>query len=205
MRFSNETDGLANYYRDGLVSYVLGVFAKDDHDGSDPHVLERALSNLGRSAHHLSSFLDRRVGSAVAACARFNLNEMDPFEGATGISEVDAVSGFLLALSRDGDAPDWPSKPRRTETDVRCPVDEATFSLLELTFRLGEEPSEALVREQLERLEHASLTSPDRAKLAVVLGEWADRNRRAEIAKRCALVLYNDAVFDRMANRWGAG
>ena len=44
MRFSNETDGLANFYRDGLASYVLGVFAKDNSAASDdPRVLERAL------------------------------------------------------------------------------------------------------------------------------------------------------------------
>jgi hypothetical protein len=204
MRFSDETDGMANFYRDGLVSYVLGVFAKDHTDESDPHLLERGLESLGRSAHHLASFLDRKVGAAVAACARFNLNEMTPFEANTGITAVDVVSRFLLLLSRGEEHVAWPTRPTATPSQFRCPVDEATYSLLELTFELDGASSETLLTEQIDRIDRGRLTSPDRAKLAVVVGEWADRNGSADIASRCATTLYNDAVFEAVTKRWGA-
>ncbi|HMS72467.1 MAG TPA: hypothetical protein PKB03_05485, partial [Baekduia sp.] len=63
VRFSNETDGLANYYRDGLASYILGVLAKDGTSVSDdPSILERALASFGRAATHLADAGDRLAG-----------------------------------------------------------------------------------------------------------------------------------------------
>jgi hypothetical protein len=48
------------------------------------------------------------------------------------------------------------------------------------------------------------LTHYDRAKLAVVVGEWAHRNGQSEIADRCATILYNDPVFESAVQRWRA-
>lgn len=186
LRFSDETDGLANYYRDGLVSYVVGVFAKDDTAAAhEAHSLERALDNFGRSAHHLDAFRERRVAAAVAACARLNLNELNPLSASTGVTAVDLVSQFLLQLSAEG-RPTWPTRPPSVPSELRCPVDEATFSLLEFIFELGEAKPTASLDDQLDRIEHGNLTSPDRAKLAVVVGEWADRHGDADTVKRCA-------------------
>lgn len=203
MRFSDETDGMANFYRDGLVSYVVGVFAKDDSDQvNDPKKLERALDNFGRSAQHLDAFAPRRVAAAVAACARLNLNELNPLNAATGVTAVDLVSLFLRDLASGEEQPPWPPRPQTRDSDIRCPVDEATFSLLELTFALGEQASDGALGEVLDRIEYGNLTSPDRAKFAVVVGEWAQRHAQTDAVRRCATVLYNDPVFEAAVERW---
>lgn len=204
MRFSNETDGLANLYRDGLASYVLGVFAKDDTTVSeDPHVLERALAAFGRAAFHLRDFADRRVAAAVAACACLNLNDLSRVGVPTGVASVDLASSFLHALSATSTPPTWPSEPAGTPSDIRCPIDESTFAFLELLFRLSEAEPNGWVAKELERIEHGSLTAPDRAKFAVVLGEWAYRRGLGDITGRCATILYNDAIFETAVERWG--
>jgi hypothetical protein len=204
MRFSNETDGLANFYRDGLASYVLGVFAKDDTTVSeDPHVLERALAAFGRAAFHLHDFTDRRIAAAVAACACLNLNDLSHAGVSTGVTSVDAASKFLRALSLTTTPPTWPTQPAGLASDIRCPVDEATFAFLELLFWLSEAEPNGWVGHELERIEHGSLTAPDRAKFAVVLGEWADRRGLGDITGRCAPILYNDPIFETAVNRWG--
>jgi hypothetical protein len=203
MRFSDDTDGLANLYRDGLVSYVVGIFAKDDKSHvDDPKKLERALDNFGRAAQHLDSFADRRVAAAVAACARLNLNELNPLNAATGVTAVDLVSLFLRDLATAEDQPIWPTRPKTRASDIRCPVDEATYSLLELTFVLAEQEAAGTLDNELDRIEFGNLTSPDRAKFAVVVGEWAARHGRADAVRRCATVLYNDPVFDATVERW---
>lgn len=203
MRFSDETDGLANYYRDGLVSYVIGVFEKDDTVGIDnPHTLERALDNFGRAAHHLDAFATRRVSTAVATCARLNLNELNPLNAATGVTAVDLVSHFLRLLTMRGKRPAWPLRPESKPSEIRCPVDEATFSLLELVFDLGQQDRSTPLAEHLDRIEYGNLTSPDRAKFAVIVGEWADRHGNPDAARRCATILYNDPVFEAAIDRW---
>lgn len=203
MRFSDDTDGLANFYRDGLVSYVVGIFAKDDKSHvDDPKKLERALDNFGRAAQHLDSFAERRVAAAVAACARLNLNELNPLNAATGVTAVDLVSLFLRDLATAEEQPTWPTRPQTRPSDIRCPVDEATYSLLELTFLLAEHGVDLTLNDELDRIEFGNLTSPDRAKFAVVVGEWAARHSRADAVRRCATVLYNDPVFDGTVERW---
>lgn len=203
MRFSDDTDGLANFYRDGLVSYVVGIFAKDDKAHvDDPKKLERALDSFGRAAQHLDPFADRRVAAAVAACARLNLNELNPLNAATGVTAVDLVSLFLRDVATAQEQPPWPARPLAQTSDVRCPVDEATYSLLDLAFRLGEQGNDLRLDDELDRIEVGNLTSPDRAKFAVIVGEWAARHDQADAVHRCATVLYNDPVFDAAVERW---
>jgi hypothetical protein len=203
MRFSDETDGLANHYRDGLVSYVVGVFAKDDTAAVDnANILGRALDNFGRAGHHLGSFSQRPVGAAVAACARLNLNELTVRNATTGVTAVDLVSRFLLELSMSETRPTWPEQPSSRLSELRCPVDEATFALLELVFELSEVKNPGQLDGQLERIEHANLTSPDRAKLALIVGEWAHRRGQTDTTRRCATVLHNDPVFGTAVERW---
>jgi len=201
MRFSNETDGVANFYRDGLASYLLGVLAKDS-TSDDPETLERALAAFGRATFHLNDFGDRAVASAVAACARLNLNDLSHPHPSTGVASVDLATDFLSALSSTAPPPSWPPRPTPASADIRCPVDESTFTFLELLFSLGEAVPNGWLRKELERIEHGTLTSPDRSKFAVVVGEWAARRKLAEVAERCAAILYNDPIFETAVDRW---
>jgi hypothetical protein len=203
VRFSDETDGLANYYRDGLASYVLGVLKKDTTvRPDDPNVLEHALDAFGLSASRLAGFCDRRVPRAVAACACLSLNDFSSARAPAGVPSVDVAMLFLHSLST-GNAPSpRPPEPDEQPSEVRCPVDQATFGFLELMFGLGKTNRSDMVTDAIERVEHGTLTPADRAKFAVVLGEWADEARRMDIVRRCAPILYNDPVFGAAANRW---
>lgn len=202
-RFSDETDGLANFYRDGLASYVLGVFAKDQPaTADDPQSLERALAAFGRAAFHLADFRDRRVAAAVAACASLNLNDIGSASIPTGLPGVDAALGFLRHLRGSDVSPQWPKRPLGQPSALRCPVDDATFAFLDLVFALGEPEGTPSASAALERIEHGTLTAPDRTKFAVVLGEWASRTGRGEMVRRCASILYNDPIFEGAVSRW---
>lgn len=203
VRFSNETDGVANHYRDGLASYVLGVLAKDDTSVSDdPGILERALALFGRAATHLADAGDRRVPAAVAACACLNLNDFSHVVAQTGVPSVDAASVFLRGLAMGWSDLEWPTRPAGQASDVGCPVDETTFAFLELLFSLAEPAATERAADALERVEHGTLTSPDRSKFAAVLGEWANARGLDDTARRCATILLNDPIFEGAATRW---
>jgi len=203
VRFANETDGLANYYRDGLASYILGVLAKDDTSASDdPHILERALASFGRAATHLADSGDRRVPAAVAACACLNLNDFSHVVAHTGVPSVDAASVFLHRLSMGHSDLEWPTRPAGQASDVGCPVDETTFAFLELVFSLAEPGATERAADELQRVEHGTLTPPDRSKFAVVLGEWANARGLGDTARRCATILFNDPIFEGAVTRW---
>jgi hypothetical protein len=200
--FSDETDGLANQYRNGLASYFFGVFAKDGTPPRDDvERLQHALDRFGAAAHYLEPYGDRQIGSAVAACARFNLNDFKAVTVPTGVTEVDLVTRFLIDLSMGSGTAAFPTRPTARPSDARCHVDAATYSLLELVFQLAD-ASLAPLDFQVDRIEHENLTDYDRAKLAVVVGEWAHRDSQTQLAERCATILYNDPVFERAVQRW---
>jgi hypothetical protein len=201
--FSDETDGLANQYRNGLASYFFGVFAKDGPAGPhDGQRLQNALDRFGAAAHYLEPYGDRRIGSAVAACARFNLNDFKSITVPTGVTEVDLVTRFLIDLSLGSGTTAFPERPTARPSDTRFHVDAATYSLLELVFQLAEASNRAPLDYHVDRIEHENLTDYDRAKLAVVVGERAYRDGQTQMGERCATTLYNDPVFGKAAERW---
>jgi hypothetical protein len=203
-RFSDDTDGVANEYRDGLVSYFLAVFQKDLSGVTrDPEALERALDMMARSAYLLDPYRDRRVGAAIANCANLNLNDFTKGRRSTGVAAVDLALTFFGDLISKDHEPAFPSRPADTQSRVRCRIDSQTYSLIETMFWLGQSTPGIDLTGELERLEEGSLTPPDRAKRAALVGEWARRSGAHEAVRRCALILHNDSVFEPVTERWG--
>jgi hypothetical protein len=97
MRFSDQTDGLANHYRDGLVSYVVGVFGKDNAASiEDARILERALG--GQHEIRLSR---RRIGKARSwrSTSRASSWERSPWRISVSTTSVNAT-GSPRSISR---------------------------------------------------------------------------------------------------------
>ena len=179
MRFSNDTDGVANFYRDGLASYVLGVFAKDDTAATkDPRILERAIASFGRAAFHLKDFGGRPVAAALSTCADLNLNVFKPAELPTGVLAVEAAVSFLCELA-EGATPLWPARPADPPSEMRCPVDEATFSFLNLLFAVGEGDPRESAMPALELIEHGTLTP----QIAASLQSFSGSGRTGEASR----------------------
>ncbi len=117
---------------------------------------------------------------------------------------MDAASVFLHGLSIGHSDLEWPVRPAGEASDVGCPVDETTFAFLDLLFSLAEPGGSELAAQELVRVEHGTLTSPDRSKFAVILGEWANAHGRGDTARRCATILFNDPIFEGAVTRWRA-
>lgn len=200
--FVDETDRLAPAYRDGLWAYVQAILAKDGRgDSLGGEALQRAQDHLRKSVHLLEEFLERPVARAISACARLNLNLFAEHWRESGVPAVDQALKFFASLIGGHDRPAFPTLPSPQESQLRCPVDNATASVLELMFRVEAEPRAAL-EGHLASLERAGLMADDRTKLALLVGEAAHRRGYIEVVRKCAWSLSDYRELEAVARRW---
>jgi hypothetical protein len=203
--FADATSGLAGRYRDGLTSYVFGLLTKDEASETEypGDALDNACGLLGRSSTLLADYADRPVAAAVSLCARFNLNDFAPAQVETGLPAVEAWAAFFREVGSAARATPWPTSVPPVETDVRCPIDTATHQLIDLSaaWSMPGGPIE-LVTASRQRLTHEVMTTPDRVKLAVVLGELVSRAGLDSDISEATTLLRNNSDYAELVATW---
>jgi hypothetical protein len=158
-------------YTDALANYVTGVLAKDQDPATGVTIEFSAFKERFQKALWvLSEYPGRRLPRVVCAAVRMNINDFRRGLPRSGVESLDACAEFLTGLAKQESPVHRPVLPPGDAHAAACPVDRATYEILEIFSRLHDGVLSDQVLDRLRSCAEASTFSPyDRVKCRALL------------------------------------